>query len=451
MAMPEQPIRRRRLALSLVVLASVVAFVAMFSVWVNRQVLNTDNWTATSSRLLEHKVIRDRVADFLVDSLYANVDVEAEIRSALPPRAQPLAGPAAGALRTFAERATKEVLARPRAQLAWEGANRNAHELLLKVLDGGGSVISTNGGVVVLDLKSLLDETQRRVGLGGRIRQRLPDSAAQITILRSNQLGAAQDGIRLLRPLPIVLVSLSLLLFAIALIISPGWRRKAVRAYGIGFIAAGGLALAAISILGDTVVGSLARTEAAEPAIAETWTVATTLLDEIAVSTIGYGVLMWLGALLAGPTRAATAIRRLLAPYLREPGFAYGGLVLLLGIGIVWWAPTPATRNPVTAVLLAILIAIGFEGLRRQTAREFPDADRRVAEQHGRERLARATASVKQWAGAGHLGQNGSSTAPAHDERLEQLERLGHLHDTGTLDDDEFRAEKQRILSAAGP
>ena len=72
-------------------------------------------------------------------------------------------------------------------------------------------------------------------------------------------------------------------------------------------------------------VGSLARTEASEPAIAETWTVATTLLHEIAVSTIGYGVLMWLGALLAGPTRAATAIRRFLAPYLREPGFAYGG------------------------------------------------------------------------------------------------------------------------------
>ena len=153
-------------------------------------------------------------------------------------------------------------------------------------------------------------------------------------------------------------------------------------------------------MLGDTVVGSLARTEAAEPAIEETWTVATTLLHEIAVSTIGYGVLMWLGALLAGPTRAATAIRRFLAPYLREPGFAYGGLLLLLAIGILWWAPTPATRNPVTAILLAILIAIGFEGLRRLTAREFPDADRRVAEQHGRERLARATASVRQWASA---------------------------------------------------
>jgi hypothetical protein len=463
MTMPEQPVRRRGLALSLVVLASVVAFVAMFSIWINRQLLNTDNWTATSSRLLEHKVIRDRVAGFLVDELYANVDVAGEIRAALPPRAQPLAGPAAGAVRNFAERAARELLARPRAQLAWEAANRNAHELLIKTLEGGGDVVSTQEGVVVLDLKALLEETQARVGLGGRLAGKLPDDAAEITILKSDQLSAAQDAFRILRSLPVVLVSLSLLLFAIALAVSPGWRRKAVRAYGVGFIVAGGLALAAIALLGDTVVGSLARTEAAQPAIEVTWTVATTLLHEIAVSTIGYGVLMFLGAVLAGPTGAATAVRRVLAPYLREPAFAYGGLALLLLVGIVWWAPTPATRNPVTAVLLAILIAIGFEGLRRRTAKEFPDADRREAERRGRERLAGAAAAVRQWAGAGRSAVvrkasrapaetpgNGDS-APAHEDRLEQLERLGRLHDSGTVDDDEFRAEKQRILSATAP
>ena len=459
--MPEQPIRRRRLALSLVVLASVVAFVAIFSVWVNRQVLNTENWTATSSRLLEEPVIRDRVAGFLVDELYANVDVESEIRAALPPRAQPLAGPAAGALRSFAERAAREVLARPRAQLAWEAANREAHQLLIKVLEGGGAIVSTQGGVVVLDLKNLLEETQARVGLGGRLRDRLPDDAAQITILESDQLDLAQDVFRTLRGLPVVLVSLSLLLFAIALAISPGWRRQAVRAYGIGFIAAGALALAAVAMLGDTVVGSLARTEAAEPAIEETWTIATTLLHEVAVSTIGYGVLMLAGALLAGPTGAATAVRRLLAPYLREPGIAYAGLALLLAAGILWWAPTPATRNPVTALLLAVLIAIGFEALRRRTAREFPDADRRIAEQHGRERLARVGGSLRRWAGAGAgavvrqtssatpAPGNGGPGPPPQDERLERLERLGRLHDSGTVDDEEFRAEKARILSGA--
>jgi hypothetical protein len=102
-----------------------------------------------------------------------------------------------------------------------------------------------------------------------------------------------------------------------------------------------------------------------------------------------------------------------------------------------------------TAILLAVLIAIGFEGLRRLTGREFPDADRRVAEQHARERLARAWASGKEWAAGVRSG--GGSAAPAPEDRVVALERLGRLHDTGTLDDEEFRAEKQRILSAAGP
>ena len=136
--MPQQPIQRRTIALVLVVLATLAAFVAIFSVWVNRQLLNTENWTATSSELLERPVIRDRVAAYLVDEMYANVDVAGEIRAALPPRAAPLAGPAAGALRSFAERAARQALARPRAQAAWEDANREAHRMLLRALEGGG-------------------------------------------------------------------------------------------------------------------------------------------------------------------------------------------------------------------------------------------------------------------------------------------------------------------------
>ena len=287
-------------------------------------------------------------------------------------------------------------------------------------------------------------------GSAAACQERLPDDAAEITILESDQLSFAQDAFRILRSLPIVLVSLSLLLFAIALIISPGWRRKAVRAYGIGFIAAGALGLAAISVLGDTVVGSLARTEASEPAIEETWTVATTLLHEIAVSTIGYGVLMWLGALLAGPTRAATAIRRFLAPYLREPGFAYGGLLLLLAIGILWWAPTPGHAQPRHGH------PAGHPDRHRLRGAAPPDGSRVPGRRPQGRRAARPRAarprdaSIRQWASAA-TARNGGSEAAPQDERFKQLEQLGRLHDAGTLDDEEFRAEKQRILSATAP
>ena len=266
----------------------------------------------------------------------------------------------------------------------------------------------------------------------------------------------------MLRALPIVLVSLSLLLFGIALAVSPGWRRQAVRAYGLGFIAAGALALAALSALGSEVTHTLARTEAAEPAVEQTWTIVDVaaprgrgLDDRLRRADVPRRAAG--GADADGDHASGGSWRRTCA----SRGSPTSACWCCSGWAILWWAPTPATRNPITALLLAILIALGFEGLRRRTAHEFPDADRKVAEQHGRERLARATAAVRSWgSGAGATIRqasplssdkpgNGGDSAAAHDERLARLEQLGRLHDAGTIDDDEFRTEKTRILSGA--
>jgi hypothetical protein len=467
----------RNVARVLIVLAAVMAFLAVFAVWVNRQLLNTDNWTKTSSELLADPVIRNQVADFLVDQLYANVDVQAELQAALPPRLQPLAGPAAGALRNLADNAARQMLARPRAQQAWEDANRAAHETFLKVVEGGGPIVSTEGGVVTLNARTLLVQIADRVGVGGRVVAKIPPNAGQITVLRSDQLAAAQDIVRLLKPLAIGLVVGSLALFGIALAIAPGWRRQIARLYGLGLVVAGVAALVATRFAGDEVVNSLATTAALEPAVQNAWTIITPLLHEATVALIGYGVLLFLGAWVAGPTRPAVAIRRAFAPYLREPLIAYAGLVIVLAIGILWWSPTPATRNPVLALSLALLVALGFEAVRRQTMREFPDASRAAALDRWQERIsaggrwisgrassgARAardtvsqgTATVRQ-AAEPHLRRGGDTPAadtpatvtgpPSESEKLDQLERLARLRDSGVLDEEEFRTEKARLL-----
>src|SRR4051794_15554086 len=215
---------RHAAAIALIVAASVLAFGSVFAIWINRQVLNTDNWTATSSELLADPVIRDQVGVFLVDSLYDNVDVTGEIRAALPLQLKPLAQPAAGGLRTLAERASKDILARPRAQQAWENANRRAHEAMLKVLDGGTDNVSTTGGTVVLDLGGLLTQLANRLGPGGRLAAALPPGAGQITVVESDKLATAQDVAKTLRRLPLLLVGLSLALFGAALLVAPANR-----------------------------------------------------------------------------------------------------------------------------------------------------------------------------------------------------------------------------------
>jgi hypothetical protein len=439
------PVRRRGLALALVVLASLAAFLAVMAIWVSRQVLDTDNWTDASSELLERPVIRDRVAGFLTDQLYENVDVEGQIAEALPDRADRIAGPVAGALRNEVEDRAREALSRDDVQRLWENANRAAHIALLRLLEGGGEAVSTEGDAVILDLHALLEATQERAGFGGRAAEALPEDAGRVEILRADELDSAQRISNTLKALPIVLVVLSLALFGAALLVAPGWRRRALRAYGVGFVAAGAAALAAKSLAGDALVDGLARTASGEPVVRAVYDIYTPLLEQAATATIGYGVVMIAGAWLAGPTRIAVAIRRGLAPYMREPVIVYSAVALLVAIVLFWWAPTPATRNPATATLLVALLVLGVEGLRRKTLREFPDADRESAARSRRELFERARA------GSGAVVRRESRFSagePAADEmRLERLERLGQLRAAGVLDEDELRAEKARVLA----
>lgn len=461
----------------LVVLGTLVALVAILAVWVGRQALETDQWTDTSSQLLQESAVQTAVAGYLVDQLYANVDVAGELRAALPERAQPLAAPAAGALRNAAEDVAQRALDRPRVQAAWEAANRQAHELLVQVIEGGGDVVGTEQGVVTLDLKALLDEIAQRTGVGGRLADRLPASAASIVIVRSDQLSTIQSIGNALKPLALVLVLLALALFGAAIALAPGNRRETLRACGIGFVLAGIGALVVRKLAGQSVVDELATTAAVRPAVQSAWTIGTSLLVDVAVATIAYGALIVAGAWLAGPTGVATAARRGMAPYLRDWRIAYGAVAAIVLL-VLLWGPTEGTRRLLPALVLVALFVAGVELLRRQTVSEFPDAVRggsggfgalveRAREAVAARREARPAADDGHGAAAAPLSAAvapsasaleaereavvavGERTAAVNDSAVDQLERLSELHRSGALDDEEFAAAKRRVLTPA--
>ena len=94
MASTDPPESRHRIKVRiLVVLASILAFLAIFTSWVDRQALDTNEWVNTSGKLLEDKAISDAVATYAVDQLYANVDVSAVIKQRLPRDLQPFSAP----------------------------------------------------------------------------------------------------------------------------------------------------------------------------------------------------------------------------------------------------------------------------------------------------------------------------------------------------------------------
>ena len=101
---------------------------------------------------------------------------------------------------------------------------------------------------------------------------------------------------------------------------------------------------------------------------------------------------------------------------------------------------------------MAAALAGGVEVLRRQTAREHPDATLEAASQSRREWFGRARGSVAGWTGR-HRGGGGAGAggAGADTARVEALERLGRLRESGVLDQAEFEAEKRRLLGSEAP
>src|SRR4051794_7164382 len=437
--MPEPP-RLRRTAIAIIVLASVIAFFAVFAVWAKRQVLETDTWTHTSTELLADPDVQTALDDFLIDRLFTKVDVEAELKKRLPKEIQGLAGPATGGIHELARRAGLEALQNPKVQALWADANRRAHALFLSLIHGGGETLSTTGGAVTLDLGQLVSEIGQNAGVN--VSDKLPPAAARIELIKSDQLSLAQDLVNVLEDLALVLPILALALYALAIYLARGWRREAVRACGISFIAVGILVLVARSIAGGAVVDTLAKTDAVQPAVGSVWTIGTSLLRGEGLAMIGYGIVILIWAWLAGNTAPARELRREITPVLGERRWGYAILAVIVLI-IFWWNPTEGTGRLLPSLVLIALLIAAYEALRHRALGDFPGETWDVAVERWKGRHARIRGSIRRRREAPEKAQE----AIASDARLEALERLGRLRESGVLEADEFRREKDRILA----
>jgi hypothetical protein len=429
---PPPPVASRgRLILARVLTVVAVLLVVIFALanFVKREALDESRFRSTSRDLIADPTIRDEVAATLVDRLYANVDVAAALRQRLPDNLAPLAGPVAGGLREAVERSARRLLEQGRVQDAFVNASSAAQRQFVAVLDGKTRVLETSGGRVVLDVRPLVLELGNRFSFISDLESRLPANAAQVTILKSDQLKTAQRGTRLLRFVADWIWVFTLATAAAAVWLARGRRRIEVRALAIGLLVGGMLILVVHTLLGRYLVDHLVTNESAKPAVASAYSILTELFSGAGWTAIIIALVGLVGIWLCGPRPRAVTARRELAPYLVRPEIAYSVVVFGYFL-LLWWRPTPQFGFPLTVVIWFVLALLGLEVLRRQTAREFPDAEPRDLSESLSEMFGRARARRSSEGGA-----------------TDQLERLARLHRDGALDDAEFKAAKTRLLA----
>lgn len=392
---PARP--HRVLVTALLTVATILTFFACFALWANRQALNTDDWTKTSANLLGDHAVQAALSVYLVNELFASTNVSERVEHALPSQLRGLSGPVSAGLREVAGQAVPQLLATPQVQEIWRRANRTAHKQLLAILNGGSKTVSTSNGEVVLNLHELVTQLAAQLGVSSQLAAaraklsgaagaatragveektgvKLPPSSGRITILRASQLKTAQNIAKAIKGLSLLLPLLALAAYAFAIWLAEGRRRRTLRTVGWCLFGVGILLLLARRAAGEQIVNSLVAVPANKEAAEHVWSIGTSLLYNISIALVLYGVVVVFAAWLGGTTRIATTLRHAAAPWLREHAVgAYGvaGVVLLL---IVLWGPTEATRKWTTVLGFALLFALGVTVLRRQTEEQFPDA-----------------------------------------------------------------------------
>ncbi|HET8650980.1 MAG TPA: hypothetical protein VFM13_00235 [Gaiellaceae bacterium] len=364
----------------LILLGALFAILSLVAGYIRFQALDTDSVEATAGDMIADPEIRNQISATLVEQFFANVDVEAALQERLPPDQQALAGPLAGVVRLGADRLAGELLERPRPQQLWVRTITESHRNLIRILEDETGPVSTEDGRLVLDLQPLLIQLGDRVAVVGRVSERVfanPD-AGRITIMEADRLETAQDLTQILKVLGMWLWIVPIALWAIAVWLADGMRRSALRMIGISSIVAGLLVLVIRRIAGSMVVDELATTESVQRAAGDAWDILTAQLRDGGLTLLGIGVILLVAVWIAGTSTSATDTRRWLAPHIARPEIAFGGAAVLLGL-LVWWGPTIQTQRWQLVLVSAVVLALGVEVLRRQTANEFPTPERKGA------------------------------------------------------------------------
>jgi cbb3-type cytochrome oxidase subunit 3 len=301
---------RRVLSWVCIVLSCVLVPLSIIAIWVGNQVNSTSYYVDTVAPLATNSDVQHAVAARVTNTLFDEVDVETVAEDALPPRAAFLAGPLTEALHQFVEEATLRFLQSDEFQTIWDNANRRAHDQVKNALEGGGDVISTEDGKVVLDLSPLVVQLRSELsnrGIG--IFDSLPigQLALRFELFDAEGLERAQDGVKLLDQLRIALPILAVALAAAGIFLGRD-RRKALMRWGLG-VAVATLVLGFLLSIGRDVYLDALPESVNRSAAGAAFDIVLRFMRTSNRVVFLVGLLIGLGAYLAGSGRVARMLR----------------------------------------------------------------------------------------------------------------------------------------------
>jgi len=380
---------------ALIILGGVLSVPGTIGLWVEREIVDEDNFVGTVNEALEDEAVRTVLAERLTDAVMERLeirrrigdglaDIQSQRREDAPGDLVLLEGPLTLAARNVIFEVSFRVVDSELVAEVRDVSLRAVHRVVTAIVNNDKELLGTVGDTLVLDLRPLLEEIVREIGgdkgeelLGNLENLDIPEDLdisedldipvdrGVIVLATKSDLEPVWSIVQVFdRGNPWLAIAAGVLL-AVAIAIARSRRRAVI---GVGITVAVVAALEALTVaqpLREVAVDGLSATESGRIAAKVTYDtlVRNFLRQQVIVMLIGVGMVA--GGSLAMDTGLPKAIRSAyrgqaddLAEWIRErawalriAGLGLGGLLL-----ITW--PDPSSRMIVTVfVLLALYLA----------------------------------------------------------------------------------------------
>lgn len=270
---------------TLLAAASLATLVATLSIWAERQLLDTGEWTRASADLLADREVRRVVSREVVAFLdLRGAEIEAQTGLDL-------------GLEDVTLEAVDGFLGTEQAVVLFREANGQVHGQLVSALKGDEA---DGPATVAIDLGPLATSFARQYGL--------PEEAgtidAEALLVRSDELASARRPVRAATRVPAAWLALIAAgLYALAIALAGRNRPHVIAAAGASLALVGLLLIAARAVVGDAVLDSFVADASFRPAIRSAWLRGTQMIRQAGLVLIAGGGAAIVAGALAGLLR----------------------------------------------------------------------------------------------------------------------------------------------------
>ncbi len=248
----------------LVVLCSILVLASTVGLWAYRQVYNTDVFVGHVDAIVASHDVQTNLANYLTDQIMTAINPEQRARDALPPQADALIAPMVSAIRGFVNQSVEKVVSSDQFRQLVDNSVRLAHQSAINLLEGKKTAgLTVKDNQVVFNTLPMIDQVLQQISQQGLLGNRtipalstptgqpsaqlqelatklgvtLPPDFGQLVVFKSDSIKSAQQALRLIKRLLVLLVIITLVLIGLTLLLSLH-RLRTLAELGIGIAVA---------------------------------------------------------------------------------------------------------------------------------------------------------------------------------------------------------------------